>query len=216
MISGALAKSHDISDGAGPVVAVAVCLHGRGKAAPAGDLARCSHAEGGVYASASCQRPLRDHVALDLTLWRFKNYALRSGRGLSSSLTVSILAGCSLVRGIRRSSFVVKAAALAGDGRHVDLLSRRRPCTPSESSARRLRSVIIAGAIHRHTVLAHSNASSIHIEHGHVDKQRRRHDTRRFKFEFSRCSRAWDSIPGVAVVARRFDALTAVAHERVR
>jgi len=110
MISGALAKSHDISDGAGPVVAVAVCLHGRGKAAPAGDLARCSHAEGGVYASASCQRPLRDHVALDLTLWRFKNYALRSGRGLGSSLTVSILAGCSLVRGIRRSSFVVKAA----------------------------------------------------------------------------------------------------------
>jgi len=28
MISGALAKSHDISDGAGPVVAVAACLHG--------------------------------------------------------------------------------------------------------------------------------------------------------------------------------------------
>jgi hypothetical protein len=99
---------------------------------------------------------------------------------------------------------------------HVDLLSWRRPCTPSLSSAGRLRSVIIASAIHRHTVLAHSNPSSIHIEHGHVAKQRRQNDNCRFKFEFSGCSRVWDSIPGVLVVARRLDALTAVAHERVR
>jgi len=55
-----------------------------------------------------------------------------------------------------------------------------------------------------------------HIEYGHVAKQRRQHDNCRFKFEFSGCSRVWDSIPGVAVVARRFDALTAVAHEHVR